>query len=203
MHQQRINRDASDLQKRIVRKSRIFNLPILLETNVFMRSQEKPNAQYAMPPLRLTTGLNVSLRILIISGYQLMALSAVLAVLFKVVTEKVVCTAGSGSTRQCIESSKWQKTVSSDWAFWPDLFQDLKLLIPLIKDYWKGTYRDVSVKSIVIFVVALAYIISPIDLIPDYIIGLGQIDDAVILGLSLYFLEKDLRKYKEWKDRNG
>lgn len=83
------------------------------------------------------------------------------------------------------------------------LFQDLKLLIPLIKDYWKGTYRDISVKSIVIFVVALAYIISPIDLIPDYIIGFGQIDDAVILGLSLYFLEKDLRKYKEWKDRNG
>ena len=83
------------------------------------------------------------------------------------------------------------------------LFQDLKLLIPLIKDYWKGTYRDVSLKSIVIFVVALAYIISPIDLIPDYILGLGQIDDAVILGLSLYFLEKDLRKYKEWKERNG
>ena len=80
------------------------------------------------------------------------------------------------------------------------LFQDLTLLIPLIKDYWKGTYRDVSVKSIVIFVVALAYIISPIDLIPDYIIGLGQIDDAVILGFSLYFLEKDLRKYKAWKD---
>jgi uncharacterized membrane protein YkvA (DUF1232 family) len=76
-------------------------------------------------------------------------------------------------------------------------------LISLIKDYWKGTYRDISVKSIVIFVVTLAYIISPIDLIPDYIIGLGQIDDAVILGLSLYFLEKDLMKYKQWKDQNG
>ena len=83
------------------------------------------------------------------------------------------------------------------------LFQDLRLLIPLIKDYWNGTYRDVSVKSIVIFVVAFAYIISPIDLIPDYIIGFGQIDDAVILGLSLFFLEKDLQKYKEWKDTNG
>jgi uncharacterized membrane protein YkvA (DUF1232 family) len=79
------------------------------------------------------------------------------------------------------------------------LFQDLKLLIPLIRDYWKGIYRDVSAKSIVIFVVTLAYIISPIDLIPDYIIGLGQVDDAAILGLSLYFLEKELRRYKEWK----
>jgi uncharacterized membrane protein YkvA (DUF1232 family) len=52
-------------------------------------------------------------------------------------------------------------------------------------------------------VVGLAYIISPIDLIPDYIIGLGQIDDVAILGLSLYFLERELLKYKEWKDRNG
>ena len=83
------------------------------------------------------------------------------------------------------------------------LFQDLKLLFPQIRDYWKGTYRDLSAKSIVIFIVALAYIISPIDLIPDYILGLGQIDDAAILGLSLYFLEKDLMKYKEWKDKNG
>ena len=83
------------------------------------------------------------------------------------------------------------------------LFQDLRMLIPLIKDYWKGNYRDVSAKSIIIFVVALVYIVSPFDLIPDYIIGLGQIDDAVILGLALYFLERDLMKYKECKDRNG
>ena len=81
------------------------------------------------------------------------------------------------------------------------LFQDLKLLFPLTRDYLKGTYRNVSFKSIVIFIVALAYIISPIDLIPDYILGLGQIDDAALLGLSLYFLEKDLMKYKEWKDQ--
>ena len=83
------------------------------------------------------------------------------------------------------------------------LFQNLRLLAPLIRDYWKGTYRDVSAKSIVIFVASLVYLISPIDLIPDYIIGLGQIDDAAILGLSLYFMEKDLLKYKEWKGRNG
>ena len=83
------------------------------------------------------------------------------------------------------------------------LFQDLKLLLALIRDYWKGKYRNISAKSMIIFIITLAYVISPIDLIPDYIIGFGQIDDAVILGLGLYFLEKDLRKYKEWKDING
>ena len=68
----------------------------------------KPNAQCAMPPLKLMTGLNVSLRILNISGYQLMVLSAVLAVLFKVLTEIAVCTAGSRSTQQCIDmGNKW------------------------------------------------------------------------------------------------
>ena len=81
------------------------------------------------------------------------------------------------------------------------LFQNLKLLLPLVKDYWKGAYRDVSAKSLIIFAAAILYIISPIDLIPDYIIGLDQIDDLAILSLSLYFLERDLLKYKEWKDR--
>lgn len=80
------------------------------------------------------------------------------------------------------------------------LFQDLKLLIPLVVDFIKGNYRNVSVKSIIISLAVLAYIISPIDFIPDYIIGLGQIDDMAILGLSLYILEKELRKYKEWKE---
>ena len=83
------------------------------------------------------------------------------------------------------------------------LFQNLRLLLPLINDYWKGKYRYVSVKSIIIFAVALAYLISPLDLIPDYILGLGQIDDATILGFALYFLEKDLLKYKEWKDKKS
>ena len=83
------------------------------------------------------------------------------------------------------------------------LYRNLKLIFPLIRDYWKGSYRDVSIKSIVIFLAGLAYLISPIDLIPDYIIGLGQLDDIAILGFSLHYLEKDLLKYKEWKDRTN
>jgi len=88
-----------------------------------MRSQVKPDVLFAVLTLRFLIGLNVCLRILNISDYQLMVLSAVLAVLFKVLTEIAVCTAGSGSTRHCIESSKCPKIVSSDSAFWPDYFK--------------------------------------------------------------------------------
>jgi uncharacterized membrane protein YkvA (DUF1232 family) len=83
---------------------------------------------------------------------------------------------------------------------WSRLVQNLTLLFPLVRDYLRGTYREVSVKSIVVFIIALAYLISPIDLIPDWILGLGQIDDAAILGLALYYMEKDLVRYKQWRE---
>jgi len=40
---------------------------------------------------------------------------------------------------------KMSKNSIIRFGFLMRLFQNLKLLIPLIKDYWKGTYRDVSV----------------------------------------------------------
>ncbi len=48
-------------------------------------------------------------------------------------------------------------------------------------------------------VAAVAYVLSPVDLIPDFLIGLGQIDDVAILfaaikiflHLSRYWLAKD------------
>ena len=83
---------------------------------------------------------------------------------------------------------------------WARVIQNLTLLFPLIRDYLRGTYREVAVKSIVIFILALAYLLSPIDLIPDWILGLGQIDDAAILGLALYYMEKDLVKYRQWRE---
>jgi len=78
------------------------------------------------------------------------------------------------------------------------LVEDLKLYVSLIKDYRLGAYKKFPFLSAAGIVFTLVYIISPIDLIPDYIIGLGQIDDAAIVGLCLYLLKKDLKKYKQW-----
>jgi uncharacterized membrane protein YkvA (DUF1232 family) len=83
------------------------------------------------------------------------------------------------------------------------LFEDLRLLFLLIRDYSKGRYRDVSPISAVVFILAVAYVLVPTDLIGDFIPGLGQLDDAALFLGCLYFLEKDLYRYRDWKEGNG
>ena len=83
------------------------------------------------------------------------------------------------------------------------LIEDLKLFVSLIKDYRSGAYKRFPFLSVAGMVITLAYIISPIDLIPDYIIGIGQIDDVAVVGFCLYLLKKDLQKYKQWLKANA
>ena len=86
-------------------------------------------------------------------------------------------------------------------SLWGRILRDFRLLWSLIKDYWKGSYRNVSAFSLTIFSIAVIYIISPFDFIGDYIPFLGQLDDTAMLLGCLYLLEKDLLKYKQWKDQ--
>ena len=79
---------------------------------------------------------------------------------------------------------------------------DLRLLMLLLSDFWKGRYRNISPLSGMIFLLALAYLIVPIDLISDFIPGLGQLDDVAFLLACLFFIEKDLYRYRDWKEQD-
>ena len=81
--------------------------------------------------------------------------------------------------------------------------KDLLLLMSLVKDYYQGNYRNIPYKTISAAVVGLLYVINPIDLIPDFIPFIGQIDDALVLKFCLKLMEKDLLKYKTWKDKQS
>ena len=80
------------------------------------------------------------------------------------------------------------------------LFEDIKLMVEIIKDYINGTYRQIPEGSIIAILGALIYFLSPIDIIPDFIPGVGYIDDAFVIALVLKQVHNDLNNYKIWKE---
>jgi len=76
---------------------------------------------------------------------------------------------------------------------------DLKLMFSVIQDYISGEYREIPWWSIAAIVAALLYVLSPIDLIPDFIPVIGYIDDALVVAACLAMVEQDLQNYKDWK----
>jgi uncharacterized membrane protein YkvA (DUF1232 family) len=80
------------------------------------------------------------------------------------------------------------------------LIDDVKTLVGMVRDYVRGDYREVSWKSIAAAVVALLYVADPIDLVPDVIPVVGQLDDEATLLLAIYLIGDDLRRYRAWRE---
>ncbi len=62
---------------------------------------------------------------------------------------------------------------------------------------------DVSLLSKILIVIAIAYALSPIDLIPDFIPFAGYIDDAIIVPFLVFIAIKSIPKpiYEECKQK--
>jgi len=79
------------------------------------------------------------------------------------------------------------------------LVDDIETSIALVNDYIYKRYRNVPTPIVVSTLAGLLYIISPIDLIPDFIPGIGYVDDAIVFTLVLNTgLSGALKKYRQW-----
>ena len=78
-----------------------------------------------------------------------------------------------------------------------DFIEDAKLLFAIIKDHIKGTYK-IDRKTFLIIAGALAYAALPTDLIPDFIPGVGFIDDAFVIGWTIQTIKEEIERYKRF-----
>lgn len=79
---------------------------------------------------------------------------------------------------------------------------DIAVMLSMIRAYAKKQYTDVPISTILLAIAALIYVVNPLDLIPDYILGVGFIDDAAALAIVLQATHMDLAKYKKWQVEN-
>jgi len=77
--------------------------------------------------------------------------------------------------------------------------EDARLIGSMIADYWHGKYKKVPYWAIASVAAALLYVLNPLDLVPDFIVGFGLLDDAAVFAACLGMVEKQLQAYQIWK----
>lgn len=70
----------------------------------------------------------------------------------------------------------------------------------LLQDYWSGEYRSVPWKLLASIGFTVTYLVSPLDIIPDFIPIGGFVDDAAVFALLFSAYQAELDDYKRWKN---
>ncbi len=83
------------------------------------------------------------------------------------------------------------------------VFSEGKLLLALIRDYATREYRAAPFWVIGAAAFALLYVLAPIDLLPDAIPVIGQIDDLAVVSICVALVRQELAKYEAWRRSRG
>jgi uncharacterized membrane protein YkvA (DUF1232 family) len=87
--------------------------------------------------------------------------------------------------------------VSKDKSF----VSKIPVLFRMLMASLKGQYKP-GIKNLFIFTFLIIYVLSPIDLIPDFLVGIGFLDDLTIAFFAISKLFKEVDKYLEWEKQN-
>lgn len=80
-----------------------------------------------------------------------------------------------------------------------ELREALAASLRLLRAWSSGRYRGIPTASLLSIVAALIYFVSPVDLVPDFIVSLGLVDDAALLGWVLSSVRGDIDRFVTWE----
>ncbi len=96
---------------------------------------------------------------------------------------------------RAIDKSKVsQKSLKGYWG-------DLQTLVRLVRAYVSGAYREVALSTLLFALAGIIYFVNPFDLIPDFILGLGFIDDVSVLVYVLSKIKVEVDTFLKWEDQ--
>lgn len=77
--------------------------------------------------------------------------------------------------------------------------EDLKTLIRMAKYWVSRKYTGMETQTILYTIVAVVYFVTPTDFVPDFLLGLGFVDDIAVISWVLGLIKEDLEKFKLWE----
>ncbi len=95
--------------------------------------------------------------------------------------------------------SKARDLLNSSVGKFVKLGKQTLLLWKMLRDWWNDKY-ELPWKSVTAVTAALLYFINPMDVIPDFIPGIGYLDDITVVTICIQLVQDDLREYAEEND---
>lgn len=80
------------------------------------------------------------------------------------------------------------------------VLKEVTLMANMTLDYMTGKYRKVPFNVILGITAAIVYIACPVDLIPDFLPVIGQVDDVAVIAWVLKRFHDELMCYAEWRE---
>jgi uncharacterized membrane protein YkvA (DUF1232 family) len=81
--------------------------------------------------------------------------------------------------------------------------QQFDLIGRFIKSVVLGHYKIQSPKIFVTLLAAVIYFINPLDLIPDFFLGIGLTDDLAVLSWVYHTASSELASFQDWERANA
>lgn len=79
------------------------------------------------------------------------------------------------------------------------LFNTALTLVRLVRRYASGEYRQIQPSTVVSGLAVLLYVLSPIDLVPDFIPVLGFLDDLSLVSWFIGKFHGEIVRFREWE----
>ena len=81
----------------------------------------------------------------------------------------------------------------------PRMLRQIDFALMLVEEHSKGRCPQIPYYTIATLAVALLYFSDPVDVIPDWIPGVGITDDAIVFELAFAMSRAGIDRYCAWK----
>lgn len=81
-----------------------------------------------------------------------------------------------------------------------EVWEDIELLVQMLRAYRAGIYRHIPWKALIAATAALIYFLNPLDFIPDFLFGIGFLDDAAVIGFVINAIREEIERFKAFRE---